>query len=109
MATIRILVTEDKFDEAIAKFQTCKDQFAAAYNQMSTEILALNSTWNGPASEAAVEQFSQLIANLRTSDATVEQAVTGLKKAAEIYRNTHNAVVEWWDGIAEVSASPFGG
>lgn len=104
MSEVRIKVDVEKLRETIGKFQNCKDQLATAYNQMSTEVMALNSSWNGPASEAFVEKFSELVANIRTSDPTIEQAVAGLKEAAEIYDEVESDVTGSWDGAAEASA-----
>lgn len=92
MADIRIKVNTDELRAAMDKFNTCKAEMAAAYGQMSTEVMALNATWDGEASTAFMERFSELVVNIRTSDATIEQAVNGLKTAVDIFDNTENDV-----------------
>lgn len=107
MSEVKIKVEVSELHDAISKFQTCKDQLATAYGQMSTEVMALNNTWNGPASDAFVERFGELVANIRTSDATIEQAIAGLKEAADIYEEVEIAQESTWTGATE--ASPFNG
>lgn len=100
MSEIKIVVDVEKLQETVTKFQSCKDQLAAAYGRMSVEVLAVNSTWNGIASSAFIERFSELAANLRTSDPTVEQAIAGLKKAAGIYKQVEEGVSSDWGGAS---------
>lgn len=85
MAGERIKVTSAELRQAIAKFKVCQQEMAAAYGQMSMEAMTLNSSWDGEASQAFMEQFSELITNIRTSEPTIEQAVKGLETAAQAY------------------------
>ncbi|MBR6668673.1 MAG: WXG100 family type VII secretion target [Clostridia bacterium] len=107
MSEYRLKVSVEEMQETIGKFTNAKDQLAAAYGQMAAEVMALNSSWNGQASEAFVNRFSELTANIKTSDATMEQAITGLKTAAEIYEEVTADVSGMWSGAAE--ANPFNG
>lgn len=106
MADYKIKVSIEEMEATINKFETCKAEMAAAYGQMSAEVLSLNSTWNGEASQAFVDRFSELTANLKTSDATVDQAVNGLKAAIEIYSETEADNAEGFSSMTD--ASPFG-
>lgn len=101
MAGERIKVTTAELRQAIAKFNTCKAEMAAAYGQMSTEAMVLNGSWDGEASQAFMDRFSELVANIRTSDATIEQAVKGLETAAQAYEEAEEANVSSGDGMAE--------
>lgn len=101
MAGERIKVTTAELRQAIAKFNTCKAEMAAAYGQMSAEAMALNGSWDGEASQAFMDRFSELITNIRTSDATIEQAVKGLETAAQAYEEAEEANVSSGDGMAE--------
>lgn len=103
MSEVKITVDVEKLRETVTKFQSCKEQLATAYGQMSTEVLAVNSTWNGAASDAFVDRFSELAANIRTSDATIEQAIVGLKNAAAIYEQVAGEVSSDWSGASESS------
>jgi len=101
MAGERIKVTSDELRQAIAKFNTCKEEMAQAYGQMSTEVMTLNSYWDGEASQAFIDQFSEMIANIRTSDATIEQAVKGLETAAQAYEAAEESNVSIGDSMTE--------
>ena len=101
MAEIRIKVKTEELRAAITKFNTCKDEMAQAYSQMSTEVLALNSSWDGEANQAFTDRFSELINNIRTSDATIEQAVKGLETAATAYENAENENVGTGESMTE--------
>lgn len=107
MSDYRIKVTTSELRDAINKFNTCKDELAMAYGQMSTEVLALNSTWNGDASVAFVDRFSEMVTNIRTSDATIEQAVKGLQVAADEYDAAEEETSGWLESMPD--ASPFNG
>lgn len=85
MADIKIRVTHQELMQAVNKFNQCKSEMAAAYGQMSAEVMTLNNYWDGPASQAFLDRFSQLVENIRTSDATIDQAMKGLTEAAEIF------------------------
>ncbi|MBP3522977.1 MAG: WXG100 family type VII secretion target [Clostridia bacterium] len=104
MADIRIKVTTDELRQAISKFNTCKDEMAQAYAQMSTEAMTLNSSWDGEASQAFMEQFSELITNIRTSDATIEQAVKGLEAAAGFFEAAEEDISSMGEGMTEAPA-----
>lgn len=107
MADIRIKVTTGELRQAISKFNECKNEMTNAYQQMATEAMALNSSWDGEASNAFMEQFSELITNIRTSDQTIEQAVKGLETAAEIYEEVEEGISSHGSGMTE--APPFNG
>lgn len=97
----RIKVTTAELRQAIARFNNCKAEMAAAYGQMSTEAMVLNGSWDGEASQAFMKQFGELVANIRTSDATIEQAVRGLEIAAQAYEEAEEANVSGGGGMAE--------
>ncbi|MGN0996882.1 MAG: WXG100 family type VII secretion target [Candidatus Ventricola sp.] len=107
MAEIRIKVTTSELRQAISKFNSCKNEMANAYQQMATEAMSLNSTWDGEASNAFMEQFSELITNIRTSDQTIEQAVKGLEAAAGFYEEAEEELTSHGSGMTE--APPFSG
>ncbi|MBR5546628.1 MAG: WXG100 family type VII secretion target [Clostridia bacterium] len=107
MSEYKIKVSQEELQNTISQFQSAKEQLTTAYGQMAAEVMALNSSWNGAASEAFVNRFSELTANIKTSDATMEQAITGLKTAAEIYEEVTEAVSGMWSGASD--ASPFNG
>ena len=104
MAGERIKVTSSELRQAIAKFNTCKSEMQNAYSQMAMEVMALNSSWDGEASQAFMEQFSELIANIRTSDATIEQAVKGLEVAANVYEEVEETNIGIGDSVMEAPA-----
>ena len=101
MAAIRIKVKTDELRTAITKFETCKDELQQAYGRMASEVMALNSSWDGEASVAFMDRFSELINNIKTSDATIDQAVAGLKTAAEIYEEEENELATHGDSMTE--------
>ncbi|MBE5801778.1 MAG: WXG100 family type VII secretion target [Clostridiales bacterium] len=108
MASIdRINVSIEELSNTISKFSTAKEQLAAAYGQMATEVMALNSSWNGAASEAFVNRFSDLTNNIRTSDATMEQSIAGLKTAVEEYTRAEEEASSLLGSMTD--ASPFNG
>lgn len=94
-------------ESGISKFNTCKAELADAYMKMSTEAMALCNTWKSPASQAFMNRMSELIANIKTSDATIEQAVQGLQTALETFREAENMTTSLLSNMAEVS--PFSG
>ena len=102
----RIKVSEDALRNTVNKYNTCKNQFAAAYGQMAAEVLSLNASWNGTASDAYVNTFSELIVNIRTGDASLDEAITGLQKAIDEYVGANNIIVGMLQGMTEAS-SPF--
>lgn len=103
----RIVVDVEVIRETISKFNQCKSELQNAYQQMATEVMALNSSWNGEASEAFIEKFGQLTANIKTSDGTIAQAVKGLQVAADVYTELENESTTAWDSATE--ANPFQG
>ena len=107
MADYKIKVSVEELESTISKFQSAKEQLTTAYGQMAAEVMALNSSWNGVASEAFVNRFSELTANIKTSDATMEQSIQGLKTAAQIYEEVTSEVSNVWSGATD--ASPFNG
>lgn len=104
-----IKVTTSELQEAITKFDRCKEQLAAAYGKMATEVAILSPSWNGAASEAFDAQFAELVSNLRTSDETVAQAITGLRAAVSGYEELENEVSGALQGMTDAPDSPFGG
>lgn len=107
MSEYTIKVSKEQMEETINQFKSAKEQLSSAYGQMAAEVMALNSSWNGEASEAFVNRFSDLTANIKTSDATMEQAITGLKTAAEIYEDVTDEISNMWGSATD--ASPFNG
>lgn len=105
MANIKIKVSTDELKQAISKFNTCKQEMAQAYSQMAMEAMSLNSSWDGEANRAFMDQFSEMITNIRTSDATIEQAVKGLEAAAGFYGDAENKNTSQGESMTE--ASPF--
>lgn len=105
MAGERIKVDTSELRQAIRKFNICKEEMAQAYAQMSAEVMALNSSWDGEASQAFMEQFSELVANIRTSDATIEQAVKGLEVAVQAYDDAESDNSKIAESVPE--APPF--
>ena len=108
MASIdRINVSIEELQNTITKFNSCKDQLAAAYGQMAAEVMAVNSSWNGTASEAFMERFGELTANIKTSDATIDQAVKGLQVAVEEYSKAEETASSMRGNMTD--ANPFVG
>lgn len=105
MANIRIKVTTDELRQAISKFNTCRQEMTQAYSQMAMEAMSLNSSWNGEASRTFMDQFSEMINNIRTSEPTIEQAVKGLEVAAREYRIAEGENIT--DGNNMKEGSPF--
>lgn len=103
----RINVSIDELNAAISKFNSCKQEMAAAYGQMATEVLSLGSTWNGAASEAFINRFGELTTNIKTSDATIEQAVQGLQVAVDEYTRAEEEASNLLNSMTD--ASPFAG
>jgi len=103
MSEIRIKVTSDKLRQAMNRFNTCKEEMAQAYRQMSSEVKALSSTWEGEASQAFMSRFDELIANISTSDATIDQAVAGLEAAAQAYENAESGNVKIGQNMRKAS------
>lgn len=94
-------------ETAISNFKARKAELADAYEKMATESMALGSTWKSPASQAFMDRMSDLIANLKTSDGTVEQAVQGLQTALDTYREAEETAQGLLNAMADVS--PFAG
>lgn len=105
MAGERIKVTSDELRQAIAKFNMCKEEMAQAYGQMSTEVMVLNGSWDGEASQAFMDRFTELVTNIRTSDETIEQAVESLEKAAQAYELAEEQNTAIGEGVPD--APPF--
>lgn len=103
MSEIRIKVTSDELRRTMNKFNTCKEEMAQAYKQMSVEAKALSSTWEGEASQAFMNRFDELIANISTSDATIEQAVAGLEAAAQAYEKAESGNVKIGQNMRKAS------
>jgi len=92
---------------AISKFNTCKAELADAYQKMATEAMSLGNTWKSPASQTFMSRMSELVANIRTSDGTVEQAVQGLQVALDTFREAEATASSLLSSMEDVS--PFGG
>lgn len=101
MADYRVKVSSDELRQAVARFNTCKAEIMQAYAAMATDAMTLNTSWDGEASQAFFDRCSQLIANIRTSDATIEQAVEGLEKAAGIYEAVENENLNLGEGMTQ--------
>ncbi len=107
MAMDRIVVNVEELRTAIAQFERCKSELANAYGAMASEVLSLSSSWKSPASQAFVAQFADLQNNIKTSDGTIEQAVNGLKTAAEVYEEVLDETGAMFENMTD--ASPFQG
>ena len=92
-------------ESGISKFNTCKAEAADAYQKMATEAMALCNSWKSPASQAFSSRMSELIANIRTSDATIQQAVQGLQTALDTFREAESTAQSLLSSIEDVS--PF--
>lgn len=103
---VRITVSEEEFQNAISQFSTCKDNFTNAYLQEISAVFSLDSSWNGDASEAFKTQFNQMIDKLRTSDDTMESALTYLKNALTAYQNVTSEASNAF-GAMEDTTDPF--
>ena len=104
MADYKIKVSVEELRNTVNKFKTCKQELTAAYSRMNTAITVLNSSWNGEASEAFFNRFSELARNVQTSDPTMDQAITGLEKAAGIYEETEGTNAGIADSMTDAPA-----
>lgn len=107
MADITV-VDYEAFSTCITKFKTCKEQASQAVAKMDSVINSLDATWDGAASQAAVNKFNAMKANLMTSDATIEQGINGLEKAVAAYQAANEAASQAMAAVTEAS-SPFAG
>ena len=103
----RIRVSGAEVESAIAKFNSCKEQMAAATGQMAVAMASVNSSWDGAASEAYVNQFSEVISNLATNDGQMEQLVKALQDYLQIHDQNEGGVSGMMSGLSE--ATPFNG
>lgn len=106
MAMARIKVKSDALEQAIRKFNTCKDALADAYRQMKNAVNQVDASWQGDASQAYIAKFNEIYANLQTSDATVQQAADGLQTALDQYTEVEGVVVGLFEEVEE-AANPF--
>ena len=104
MADYRIKVSVEELKATIARFRTCKDELQNAYQRMDSAVTVLNSSWNGEASEAFFNKYGELARNVHTSDPTMEQAIIGLEKAAEIYEETEATASAIGEGMTDAPA-----
>lgn len=109
MATYTVKVDTAELRDAMTKFRNCQSEMASAYGAMATEVMSLYNNWqSSSASGEFYSKFSELQTNLKTSEGTVEQAVTGLAKAAEIYDELEEKNSQILSELGEISEN-FGG
>lgn len=101
-----IFVGAEILASAISQFESANSDAQNAYMQMTDAVFALDSTWNGEASEAFKDSYNNLLTNLKTSDSTLEKALTDLKKAQVVYEGIETTLESILAALTE-STDPF--
>lgn len=103
-----IRVTPEEFVNTISQFKSSKDMAQNAYLQMIAAVFALDNTWDGEANEAFKASFNDLVNNLKTSDATLDEAVKDLENAKVMYENVEYEIKGLMDSMSDTT-DPFKG
>ena len=91
---------------AATKFKSCQQELENAYLTMSNAVRAVDSTWNGDASEAFKSQFDALYKNLEQTEAKVQDAIDETLKSAGIYDDVEKNLQGVFNAL-DVGTSPF--
>lgn len=107
-ASVRIEVKDySALENAINQYNTCRDALQQTVEQMRKAVYALNTTWNGSASEASVNKFVSIHGNLLTQEEPLEKVIDGLTNALNEYKSTESAAEQAFKGV-EMAQNPFG-
>lgn len=106
MAADIIKVSSEEMRAAVSSFKNCQTELENAYLTMSNAVRAVDTTWNGEASEAFKNQFDSLYKNIEQTEAKVQDAIDEVSKAAEIYDQAEKALESAFGGL-DVGTSPF--
>ena len=81
----KILVSTEEITTAVNAYTSAKDTMMTAIENMKSAVTTLDATWDGMASEAFFVTFNLLYSNMKTSEGAMNDAITELNNAIQIY------------------------
>ena len=80
----KILVSTAEIQAGISHYESAKSVKLDAINAMKSAVQTLDSYWDGPASSVFIAAFNALYNNLMNSEVIMDDAITELRKVAEL-------------------------
>ena len=87
-----IRVSIEALNGAIKDFESKRDSMENTYLKISNVIRELNTTWRGSSANKFSDQFDALYKNLSQTREQMDNAISKLEQARNIYQETEEAV-----------------
>jgi WXG100 family type VII secretion target len=102
----RITVSTEEMQATLSTYSTQKGAQATAFTSMNTAVNALDSVWQGDASNTFKQQFQKFYNNIRLSEEKMQDAVDELRKTSDAFTEAENANKTTFAGL-DTGTSPF--
>ena len=102
----RIKVSVDVMRGTVSKYNTQKGVQINAFNRMNMIVKGLQSVWTGEAARTFQQQYNSFHANIRQSEAKMQDAVDELNHSAGLYTAAENESKSI-SASQDVGRSPF--
>ena len=92
-------VTPEKLTEGAANFGNSGKTVSSLTSEMMTTVKNLSTVWEGEASAAYVNKFSQLQDDIERMNRMIQEHVTDLNDMARTYQDAENANTQESGGL----------
>lgn len=87
-----IVITSETLESTATQVLNQKAQMESLFEQIKQEIRSMNSYWQSPASDAALQQFEQLAPTFGKYIEFVNNYIVYLQQTATAYRENETAL-----------------
>lgn len=87
-----ILISSETLESTASQVLNQKTQMESLFDQIKQEIRTMNSYWQSPASDAALQQFEQLAPVFGKYVEVVNNYIVYLQQTAAAYRENETAL-----------------
>lgn len=87
-----IVITSETLDSTATQVMNLKVQMENLFEQIKQEIRSMNSYWQSPASDSALQQFEQLAPVFGKYVEVVNNYIVYLQQTASAYRENETAL-----------------
>lgn len=102
-----IRVSIEALNSAIKDFQGKRDSMENSYLKISNVVRELNTTWRGSSANKFSDQFNELYKNLSQTREQMDNAISKLEQARNIYQETEEAVGVMTESLEEGETPTF--
>lgn len=107
MATEITRVSIDALNAAIQNYRNKKETMYHAYHNISDAINDVAVTWKGQSANKFKDQFAQLYNNLKQTEEQMDNAISKLEQARDLYQQTEEAARTMVGNVDEGNVPTF--